>query len=98
MKFFSWVPRIRLEVSRQVFKSRPYALHEFTMIEGLGNLFQLSKPRFLVFGFPVKMGGIKSFPISAVALEIIEWEQVPCLKPWYWCKVLIMTNGLVITI
>jgi len=39
------------------------------IIEGLANLGELKKPRFLFFGFPAKMGGLESFPIRAVAVE-----------------------------
>lgn len=39
------------------------------LIEGLANLEQLKKSRFLFFGFPAKMGGLESFPIRAVAVE-----------------------------
>jgi arylformamidase len=43
--------------------------NEIPIIEGLGNLNQLKKQRFLFFGFPAKMGGLESFPIRAVAIE-----------------------------
>jgi kynurenine formamidase len=43
--------------------------NEIPIIEGLGNLNQLKKRRFLFFGFPAKMGGLESFPIRAVAIE-----------------------------
>ena len=43
--------------------------NEIPIIEGLGNLDQLKKKRFLFFGFPAKMGGLESFPIRAVAVE-----------------------------
>lgn len=43
--------------------------NEVPIIEGLGNLDQLKKKRFLFFGFPAKMGGLESFPIRAVAVE-----------------------------
>lgn len=39
------------------------------IIEGLANLAELKKQRFLFFGFPAKMGGLESFPIRAVAME-----------------------------
>ena len=39
------------------------------IIEGLANLTELKKQRFLFFGFPAKMGGLVSFPIRAVAME-----------------------------
>lgn len=43
--------------------------HKIPIIEGLINLGQLKKPRFLFFGFPPMMGGLESFPIRAVAFE-----------------------------
>ncbi len=52
-----------------------YFCHDFMLsngipiIEGLANLGELKKQRFLFFGFPAKMGGLESFPIRAVALE-----------------------------
>ncbi len=46
--------------------------NDIPIIEGLANLADLSKPRFLFFGFPAKMGGLESFPIRAVAIEIGE--------------------------
>ena len=39
------------------------------IIEGLANLGELKKSRFLFFGIPAKMGGLESFPIRAVAIE-----------------------------
>ncbi|HYB19314.1 MAG TPA: cyclase family protein [Thermodesulfobacteriota bacterium] len=39
------------------------------IIEGLANLEELKKSRFLFFGIPAKMGGLESFPIRAVAIE-----------------------------
>jgi kynurenine formamidase len=39
------------------------------IIEGLTNLGELKKPRFLFFGIPAKMGGLEAFPIRAVAVE-----------------------------
>jgi kynurenine formamidase len=44
--------------------------HGIPIIEGLANLEELQRPRFLFFGFPAKMGGLESFPIRAVAVEI----------------------------
>jgi kynurenine formamidase len=46
--------------------------NEIPIIEGLANLGELKKQRFLFFGFPAKMGGLESFPIRAVAIEGIE--------------------------
>jgi kynurenine formamidase len=46
--------------------------NEIPIIEGLVNLEELTKPRFLFFGFPAKMGGLDSFPIRAVAIEANE--------------------------
>jgi kynurenine formamidase len=40
------------------------------IIEGLANLGELRNQRFLFFGFPAKMGGLESFPIRAVAIEV----------------------------
>jgi len=44
--------------------------NEIPIIEGLANLGELKKKRFLFFGFPAKMGGLESFPIRAVAIEV----------------------------
>ncbi len=52
-----------------------YFTHDFMLsndipiIEGLANLSELKKKRFLFFGFPAKMGGLESFPIRAVGIE-----------------------------
>ena len=46
--------------------------NDIPIIEGLANLGELKKGRFLFFGFPAKMGGLESFPIRAVAIEGIE--------------------------
>jgi arylformamidase len=43
--------------------------NDIPMIEGLANLGDLKKPRFLFFAFPAMMGGLESFPIRAVAFE-----------------------------
>ena len=43
--------------------------NDIPIIEGLANLGELKKQRFLFFGFPPKMGGLESFPIRAVAIE-----------------------------
>jgi len=43
--------------------------NEIPIIEGLTNLCELKKKRFLFFGFPAKMGGLEAFPIRAVAIE-----------------------------
>ena len=43
--------------------------NDIPIIEGLANLLELRKSRFLFFGFPAKMGGLESFPIRAVAIE-----------------------------
>ncbi len=43
--------------------------NEIPIIEGLANLGELKKTRFLFFGFPAKMGGLESFPIRAIAIE-----------------------------
>jgi len=60
---------------------RTYFTHDLMLsngipiIEGLANLVELRKPRFLFFGFPAKMGGLESFPIRAVAIEGNEWGR-----------------------
>ncbi len=46
--------------------------NDIPLIEGLANLADLKKQRFLFFGFPAKMGGLEAFPIRAVAMEGIE--------------------------
>lgn len=46
--------------------------NDIPIIEGLANLGDLKKQRFLFFCFPAKMGGLESFPIRAVAIEGIE--------------------------
>jgi kynurenine formamidase len=46
--------------------------NDIPLIEGLANLAELKKKRFLFFGFPAKMGGLEAFPIQAVAIEEIE--------------------------
>lgn len=43
--------------------------NDIPIIEGLANLSELKKTRFLFFGFPAKMGGLEAFPIRAVAIE-----------------------------
>jgi arylformamidase len=43
--------------------------NDIPIIEGLANLSELKKKRFLFFGFPAKMGGLESFPIRAVGIE-----------------------------
>ena len=43
--------------------------NDIPIIEGLANLTDLRKPRFLFFAFPAKMVGLESFPIRAVAIE-----------------------------
>jgi len=43
--------------------------NDIPIIEGLTNLSELKKTRFLFFGFPARMGGLESFPIRAVAIE-----------------------------
>jgi kynurenine formamidase len=40
------------------------------LIEALANLSQIRKQRFLFFAFPARMGGLESFPIRAVAIEV----------------------------
>jgi kynurenine formamidase len=43
--------------------------NDIPLIEGLTNLAQLRKTRFLFFGFPAKMGGLESFPIPIMDLR-----------------------------
>ena len=43
--------------------------HNIPIIEGLANLKEIKRPRFLFFGFPPMMGGLESFPVRAVAFE-----------------------------
>lgn len=43
--------------------------NDIPLIDGLANLAELRKQRFLFFGFPPKMGGLEAFPIRAVAIE-----------------------------
>ena len=43
--------------------------NEIPVIEMLANLNEITKPRFLFFAFPAKMGGLESFPVRAVAIE-----------------------------
>ena len=43
--------------------------NDIPLIEGLANLGELRKKRFLFIGIPAKMGGLESFPIRAVAIE-----------------------------
>ncbi|HEX9016284.1 MAG TPA: cyclase family protein [Chloroflexota bacterium] len=45
---------------------------EIPLIEQVAHLEDLSKSRFLFFGFPARMGGLESFPIRAVAIETAE--------------------------
>jgi len=46
--------------------------NEVPLIEQMAHLEELSKPRFMFFGFPAAMGGLDSFPIRAVAVEFPE--------------------------
>lgn len=39
------------------------------IIEGLANLSEIRRRRFLFIGFPAKMGGLEAFPIRAIAIE-----------------------------
>ncbi len=43
--------------------------NDIPIIEGLANLNELTRRRFLFFGFPAKMGGLEAFPIRAIAIE-----------------------------
>jgi kynurenine formamidase len=43
--------------------------NDIPIIEGLANLSELNKQRFLFLGIPAKMGGLEAFPIRAVAIE-----------------------------
>jgi kynurenine formamidase len=39
------------------------------IIEGLANLSEIRRRRFLFMGFPAKMGGLEAFPVRAIAIE-----------------------------
>jgi kynurenine formamidase len=43
--------------------------NDIPLIEGLTNLGELQKQRFLFFAIPAKMGGLESFPVRAIAFE-----------------------------
>ena len=66
----------RPEVSRKYLDK--YVVHDLMLsngipiIEQLAHLGDLAKERFLFFGFPARMGGLESFPIRAVAIEMAE--------------------------
>ena len=44
--------------------------NDIPLIEGLTNLSELRKKRFIFIGIPAKMGGLESFPIRAVPIEV----------------------------
>ena len=53
---------------------KKYKIHnlltkDILIVEGLANLNQLRKERFLFFAIPAKMGGLEAFPIKAIAFE-----------------------------
>jgi arylformamidase len=39
------------------------------LIENLANLNQLSRPRFLVYAFPIAVSGLEAFPLRVIAVE-----------------------------
>jgi kynurenine formamidase len=63
-------PEFRLKVFEKYFTHDLLLSNEIPLIEGLSNLAGLTKERFLFIGIPARMGGLESFPIRAVALEI----------------------------
>jgi len=62
-------PQYALKALEKYFCHDLMLSNEIPIIEGLANLGELKKKRFLFFGFPAKMGGLESFPIRAVAIE-----------------------------
>ena len=62
-------PKYRLKVFEKYHTHDLLLTNEIPLIEGLTNLGELRKERFLFLGFPAKMGGLESFPIRAVAIE-----------------------------
>lgn len=65
-------PEFRRKALDKYFTHDLMLSNDIPIIEGLANLAELEKPRFLFFGFPAKMGGLESFPIRAVAIEVDE--------------------------
>jgi kynurenine formamidase len=62
-------PELRPKDLKTYFTHDLMLSNDIPIVEGLANLEELKKPRFLFFGFPAKMGGLESFPIRAVAIE-----------------------------
>lgn len=62
-------PRYRLRIFEKYHTHDLLLTNEIPLIEGLANLSELRKERFLFIGFPARMGGLESFPIRAVAIE-----------------------------
>ena len=62
-------PEYRLKVFEKYFTHDILLSNEIPLIEGLANLGELRKDRFLFFALPAKMGGLESFPVRAIAIE-----------------------------
>ena len=62
-------PQYAMKDLEKYFAHDYFLSNEIPIIEGLANLGEMRKSRFLFFGFPAKMGGLESFPIRAVAIE-----------------------------
>jgi len=65
-------PKYRLKDFEKYHTHDQLLSNEIPLIEGLANLGELRKERFLFIGFPARMGGLESFPIRAVAIEELE--------------------------
>lgn len=63
-------PEFRLKVFEKYYTHDTLLSNGIPLIEGLCNLDQLTKERFFFVGIPASMGGLESFPIRAVAVEI----------------------------
>ncbi|MEW5815863.1 MAG: cyclase family protein [Spirochaetota bacterium] len=63
-------PEFRHKVFENYFTHDLLLKNDIPLIEGLTNLDQLRKERFFFIGIPAKMGGLESFPIRAVAIEV----------------------------
>jgi len=48
---------------------KTFCNREIPIIEGIGNLNQLTKKRFVLFAWPARMGGLEAFVTRAVAFE-----------------------------
>lgn len=62
-------PEVRRKYLDKYFTHDYMLSNGIPVIEQLAHLEDLTKPRFLFFGFPARMGGLESFPIRAVAIE-----------------------------